>query len=93
MDIKKMIEKKGFSMAEVADKLGKNRMTLYQNISGNPTVKTMREIADVIGCHVTDFFADEIAPELTAFVEYEGNVYKATTKRELRDITDKICNE
>ncbi len=40
--------------------MGKNRVTLFQTISRNPTVETLQKIADAIGCRVGDFFRDEI---------------------------------
>lgn len=39
--------------------MGKNRVTLFQTISRNPTVETLQKIADAIGCKVGDFFQDE----------------------------------
>ena len=59
MDIKGMIKAKGFTIQEVADKIGVNRVTLTITLQGNPTYKKMKEIADAIGCDVMDFFKDE----------------------------------
>jgi hypothetical protein len=33
---------------------------LSQSINKNPTVETLQKIANVIGCSVGDFFADEL---------------------------------
>lgn len=60
MDIKKVIKDRGFTINQVADMMGKNRVTLFQTISRNPTVETLQKIADTIGCRVGDFFRDEI---------------------------------
>lgn len=59
MDIKGMIKAKGFTIQEVAEKIGVNRVTLTLTLQGNPTYKKMKEIADAIGCDVMDFFKDE----------------------------------
>ena len=59
MDIKSMIKAKGFTIQEVAEKIGVNRVTLTLTLQGNPTYKKMKEIADAIGCDVMDFFKDE----------------------------------
>lgn len=61
MDIKAIIKAKGFTIQEVADKIGVNRVTLTLTLQGNPTYKKMKEIADAIGCDVMDFFKDEAA--------------------------------
>lgn len=60
MDVKTTIKEKGFTIEQVAKEMGVTRVTLSQNLSRNPTVKTLQKIADVIGCKVGDFFRDEI---------------------------------
>lgn len=68
MDIKTIVKEKGFTLEKVAAEMGINRVTLSQALSRNPTIKTLQRIADVIGCRVGDFFADEIeskAPSIT----------------------------
>lgn len=59
MDVKRVIKEKGYTLEKVAVGLGITRVTLAQNLSRNPTVKTLQRIADFIGCKVGDFFADE----------------------------------
>lgn len=56
MNIKLIIKEKGFSVQEVAEKLGIARETLSTQINGNPTVETLERIAAAIGCKVGDFF-------------------------------------
>lgn len=60
MDVKSIIKQKGFTIDEVAKTIGISRVTLSQNIARNPTIATLRRIADTIGCNMADFFADEI---------------------------------
>lgn len=60
MDIKAITNQNGFTIDSVAEKRGIIRVTLAQNLSRNPTVATFQKIADVIGCKVGDFFADEV---------------------------------
>lgn len=59
MNIKAIIKSKGFTIQEVADKIGVNRVTLTLTLQGNPTYKKMKEIAEAIDCDVMDFFKDE----------------------------------
>lgn len=59
MDIKSIIKSKGYTIQQVADKIGVNRVTLTLTLQGNPTYKKMKEIADAINCDVLDFFKDE----------------------------------
>lgn len=60
MDVRSVIKAKGYTIDEVAKEMGVTRVTLSQNLSRNPTTRTLRRIADVIGCGVGDFFQDEI---------------------------------
>ena len=59
MDIKSIIKSKGYTIQQVAEKIGENRVTLTLTLQGNPTYKKMKEIADAINCDVMDFFKDE----------------------------------
>lgn len=65
MDIKTVIREKGYTIERIAkeweSKNGKTitKGALSQSINKNPTVDTLQKIANVIGCTVGDFFADE----------------------------------
>lgn len=97
MDIKGKIKEKGFSMVSVAKEMGITRETLYANISGNTTYKTMRKVADVIGCKVSEFFEDEESNEdFASYIRYRGVHYTADTLdeffkqvEELREVASK----
>lgn len=68
MNIKVKIKERGWTIERVAKEMGITRITLSQNISRNPTVKTLQRIADIIGCKVGDFFMDEIDTNKTTIV-------------------------
>lgn len=82
MNIKRVIKEKGYTIPQLADKMGKNRVTLFQTISGNPTVKTLKEIAEAIGCKVGDFFRED--DDFVAFVRKEGVTHTFRAEDELR---------
>lgn len=80
MDIKRVIKVKGYTIQDVADMIGVNRVTLTNTISGNPTYKKMKQIADAIGCQVTEFFEDEDnASDFASYIRYKGIHYTADT--------------
>lgn len=66
MDIKGIIKQHGYTLQRIADEWetanGKTmtKGALSMAINGNPTIKTLQGIANVIGCTVGDFFADEL---------------------------------
>lgn len=68
MIISKVIRQHGFTIEQVAEKIGITRGSLANMIGGNPTVETLQKIADAIGCKRSEFFADE-AEEQSTFKE------------------------
>lgn len=60
LDMMRAIKERGFMAKEVADKLGITTvaMSLRTNAK-NPRLDTMVQIAEVIGCDVTDLFYSE----------------------------------
>lgn len=63
MIISKVIRQHGYTIEQVADKLGIKRGSLANTIGGNPTVETLQKIADAIGASRSEFFADEVVAE------------------------------
>lgn len=57
LQIKEVLESKGISVIELAEKLGVTRGACYNYINGNPTVEILTRIADAIGVPITDLFA------------------------------------
>lgn len=46
----------GISMQEVAEKLGISRRALSSRVNENPTLSSLTQVAEVIGCDITDLF-------------------------------------
>ena len=64
MDVKAIIKEKGMTIEQVASMMDITRVTFTQNLSRNPTLKTLQRIADVLGCSVGEFFRDELKPSV-----------------------------
>lgn len=69
MQVTKVIKKYGYTIEEVAQKIGyvysASLRVCLSNKGGkpaNPTLSTLRSIADAIGCSVGEFFDDERTP-------------------------------
>lgn len=93
MDIAKIIKRKGYTQQQVADLLTINRVNLNNMINGNPTYKTMRQIADVIGANVSDFFEDEVTDkqeDFASYIRYKGIHYTADTLYEFLKQVEEI---
>lgn len=61
MKIAEVLEARGSSIREVARKMEMKPSTLQATIDRNPTISTLRKIAEAAGCQVAEFFADELA--------------------------------
>lgn len=56
--IKELAKQKGYTMQELADKIGVVRDTLTRQANGNPTISTLQKIAEALEVNVTDLFTD-----------------------------------
>ena len=93
MNIKEIIKKHGYNITGVAGEMGITRETLTRNISGNPTYKTMRQVADVIGANVGEFFEDEVqtsSEDFAAFVRCNGIHFTADSLDEFNKIVEEV---
>lgn len=59
--VKEICKEKGLQMQELADRLGITRITLTRNISGNPTISTLENIASALGVSVQELFEPQPA--------------------------------
>lgn len=59
LKIKETIKERGLTVAEVAGRMRIGPSALTQSINGNPSFKKLGEIAEAVGCSVTDFIDDE----------------------------------
>ena len=64
MDIKKVLKERGYTLVKVATEMGVTKSALSQMVNGNPSVSTLRRIAEIVGCQIIDFFEDETEPTL-----------------------------
>lgn len=59
MDIKKVINDRGFTLQQVADKLGISQQAVSQAVNGNPSLSRLKQIAEAIGITVSQLVADD----------------------------------
>lgn len=63
MKINDVIERHGLEFREVARRMNLKPSALQSAIERNLTIKTLRLIANAIGCSVVEFFIDELSNE------------------------------
>jgi len=56
LKIKELCKEKGISMGELAKMIGVTPSALSQNISGNPNLDRLMEIANALNVPITDLF-------------------------------------
>ena len=89
LDMMRAIKEHGFMAKDVADKLGITTvaMSLRTNAK-NPRLDTMVQIAEIIGCDITDLFypdpaEEEEKKEVPEGTESEGETLNATLRGDL----------
>lgn len=96
MDVRNFIKSRGFKVGDVANAMGITRVTLSQSLANNPTIGTLQRVADVIGCKVGDFFADDMthdAPSFFAVIKVGDSFRYTSDLNELDNIISEMKNE
>ena len=57
-NIKRRLREKGKDFNALSEVLGITRQSLYRRLTNNPTLSTLTEIADALGCRVVDLLID-----------------------------------
>ena len=96
MRIRDIIEQKGITTKEVADRLGISVSALNQSISGNPSVRVLENIATALDVPMWQLFAspEEIAGtgDFVALIKDGKNLYSAGNWQELKELIEKNEN-
>lgn len=83
MQILSVIQKHGFTLEQVANRLNITKGSLSATINAYPNVKKMIDIAKIIGCHPGEFFED--------WYENEGKDQKnPNAQEEIQQSTDSV---
>lgn len=98
MNIKEFIKSKDFTLSEVASKMkdkqgniGVSHASLSKMLDNNPTTNKLREIANIIGCKVGDFFTDEMSnTDFVALIKSGNEFFCASSLKELEDIVSEL---
>lgn len=60
MKIEEVLQAHGSSLRDAAKAIGMKPSTLQATIDRNPTISTLRKIAEAAQCSVAEFFSDEL---------------------------------
>lgn len=56
IDIRRAIKERGYTVRDFAEKCSMTPANLSQIINGNPTVKKLSDLCEVLDCDITDLF-------------------------------------
>lgn len=95
MRIREIIKEQDITTKEIAEKIGISVSALNQNISGNPSVRVLEEIATALNVPVWQLFAspEEVMSsekELTASISYRGKFFNTHSKEELKQYVNNL---
>ena len=88
LDIKRALSDNNITQVQLGEKLGLSPQSLTSVIKGNPTVAKLTQIAEGIGCDITDLFYPDPAEEaekkeVPAGTESEGETLDTTIRGDL----------
>lgn len=79
--IKRVAKEKGITMAEIAEKIGISPINLSTSLNGNPTLKRLSEVADVLGVPVRELFRNDDI--VKGYVEVGGRIMRIESYSDL----------
>ena len=86
--IKELCKLKGTTLSEVAQKAGIARETLSRQVSGNPTLKTLTEVAKALDVPVHQLFTD--SARITGSVRIGDQLYMIDSVQDLERLVEEI---
>ena len=91
LKIKEVAKSQGMTMAQIAEKLGINPITLSQSLNGNPTLSRLTEVADVLGIDVSELFVQPKGKQdIHGCVFVDGDPVVINNKEELLELIHSI---
>ena len=94
LKIKDVAKSKGMTMAQIAEKLGINPITLSQSLNGNPTLSRLTEVANVLGVDVSELFVQPRGEQdIHGCIFVDGDPVVVNSKEELLKLAKAVENE
>ena len=94
LKIKDVARSKGMTMAQIADKLGINPITLSQSLNGNPTLSRLTEVANVLGVDVSELFVQpQGKQDIHGCIFVDGDTVVVNDKEELLKLAKALDKE
>ena len=66
LNVARTFKEHGLKAKDVAERLGISSMAISARINNNPTISSLEEMANAVGCDITDFFYPDTTEADTA---------------------------
>lgn len=94
--VKHLCKVRGITLKELAGKIGIARESLTRALDGNPTLSTIRGIAEALGVPAWELFSDSSDPgneTIYGIVVYKGTTYRITSMEDLDNLMKLVKKE
>ena len=89
--INEVLKEHGLKQKDLAEKMGIKPISLNQMLGrGTFGVDRLCEMADIIGCKVTELFEEDKKSDFASYIRYKGIHYTADTIEEFLDQVEEI---
>ena len=89
--VKAICKKKGWNLKELAEHMDVPRESLTRALSGNPTLSTIKKMANALDVPVWQLFPTGDA--VSGYVEVKGSIHRINTKEDILHVLKLIDNE
>lgn len=79
-------KERGISLSELAEKIGVKQPNLTSSLNNNPTLNTLKAVADNLNVNISDLFVKE-EKGINGYLELNGEVRKITSVADLLPVT------
>ena len=87
--VKAILKDKKMTQLDLANKLNVKQETISRTLSGNPTLKSITDIAEALEVDVIELFKGT-SESLNGFVEYKGNVHRIHSSEDLEKLLSAV---
>lgn len=80
--VSEICKQRGLSLKWLSDQIGVKQSNLVQSLKGNPTIGSLKAIADVLGVKISELFEEQVN-DVSGFLEVEGKIKKIQSRKDL----------
>lgn len=85
-----IVKSKGMTLKELSEILGITNVGLSQQINGNPTIETLKKIADALNVDFLDLFVNDSNNEIIGIVRFNNKSYEINSKEDIENLLKEI---